>query len=546
MEDYIHMRKNSKIISLKILDKGIGINLFLKIFIFSLFMVISFSGNTQTIAKGTIYLDKNENAKQNISEKGMSKIAVTNGKEIVLTDAYGKYELPVSDDDIIFVIKPTGYRISEGTNGDSKFYYIYKPKGSPEAKYAGVQPTGKLPKEIDFGLVPQEEKEDYTALIFGDPQPRNMDELRYFEKSIIQDIDKNKKVAFGISLGDLVWNDLELFEPYKKTIAELNIKWYDVMGNHDMNLDAKNDEQSDETFEAHFGPSTYSYNYAKTHFIILDDMLFPDPRDSQGYWGGFTPKQMKFLENDLKYVPKDYLVVMAFHIPISEPNGDSFRDEDREKLFDLLKDFPHTLSLSAHTHIQRQDLFYSKDGWKGEGFHHHFNVGTTCGDWNSGEFINGAPKAEMRDGTPKGYAYLNIQGNQYSVDYKVAGEPEDSQIRLFVPKVMAQGVHSKVGMYANFYMGSQKDKVLYRIDSGDWKSMHYVEDYDPNYANMVYDWDLSDTLIKGRRPSNPIASKHLWYGNLPTKMDAGPHQVEVKAKDMFGQVHTEKGSYRLE
>jgi hypothetical protein len=63
---------------------------------------------------------------------------------------------------------------------------------------------------------------------------------------------------------------------------------------------------------------------------------------------------------------------------------------------------------------------------------------------------------------------------------------------------------------------------------------------------MVYDWDLSDTLIKGRRPSNPIASKHLWYGKLPTKMDAGTHEVEVKAKDMFGQVHTEKASYRLE
>jgi len=510
-----------------------------------IFGLFSFSVISQEVT-GVVYIDENENGKLDKEEKGISKIPVSNGKEIVLTDNSGKYELPVTDDDIIFVIKPTGYRISDRKNVNSKFYYIYKPNGSPEAKYSGVPPTGKLPKKIDFGLVQQQENEDYTALIFGDPQPRNLEEIKYFEKSIIQDIDKNNNVAFGISLGDLVWNDLELFEPYKNAISELGIRWYDVMGNHDMNLDAKKDELSDETFEAHFGPATYSYNYAKTHFIILDDILFPDPRDSKGYWGGFTHKQLKFIENDLNYVPKEYLVVMAFHIPISEPGGDSFRDEDREKLFELLKDFPHTLTLSAHTHIQRQDFFDAENGWKGKGIHHHFNVGTTCGDWNSGKIINGSPDAEMRDGTPKGYAFLKIEGNEYSVDYKVAGEPEDYQIRLFVPKVMAQGVYSKARIYANFFIGSEKDEVLYRIDGGEWKPMQYVEDYDPSYANMVYDWDLSDTLINGRRPSNPIDSKHLWHGSLPTSIDAGTHYIEVKATDMFGQVHTTKSSYRLE
>lgn len=122
----------------------------------------------------------------------------------------------------------------------------------------------------------------------------------------------------------------------------------------------KNEDDSDETFEAYFGPATYSYNYAKTHILILDDILYPDPRDGKGYWGGFTEKQLKFIENDLKLVPKDYLVVLNFHIPISEPEGDSFRDEDRNNLFEILKDFPNTLSISAHTHIQRQDFLVQK------------------------------------------------------------------------------------------------------------------------------------------------------------------------------------------
>ncbi len=524
-----------------------GISLFCKLFIVSLFILgVSFTGNSQTFVRGSVYLDKNQNGKKDSSEKGIPKVAVSNGNQVVETDKSGNYELSLSGNAIIFVIKPTGYRITKGKNATSKFYYIYKPEGSPDAKYEGVPPTGKLPGKINFGLVPQKEKENYTALIFGDPQPRNLEELHYFEESVIKDISKDKDLAFGISLGDLVWNDLELFEPYKKSISKLNIPWYNVMGNHDMNLDAPKDELSDETFEAHFGPSTYSYNYAKTHVLILDDILFPDPRDSKGYWGGFTKKQMKFIENDLKLVPKDYLIVLNFHIPISEPDGDSFRDKDREKLFELLKDFPHTLSISAHTHIQRQDFFDADNGWKGKGVHHHFNAGTTCGDWNSGKFIDGVPKAQMRDGTPRGYAFLNVQGNDYSITYKVAGKSENYQIRLFVPKVMKQGVYSKAGVYANFFMGSKNDEVLYRVDDSEWKKMYYVEDHDPNYANMVYDWDLSDTLIKGRRPSNPIDSKHLWHVKLPTKIKTGTHEVEVRATDMFGNVYTAKGSFRLE
>ncbi|MEO2062625.1 MAG: calcineurin-like phosphoesterase C-terminal domain-containing protein [Christiangramia sp.] len=523
-----------------------GISLLCKSLAVSVFMGIFFFGNTQTVAKGTVFLDKNQNGKKESSEKGISEVAVSNGSDVVLTDANGSYELPVEGDAIIFVITPTDYKVSKGKNSSSKFYYIYKPDGSPEAKYKGVEPTGKLPKKIDFGLVKQDENEDYTALIFGDPQPRNLDELKYFEKSVVQDIDKNTEIAYGISLGDLVWNDLSLFEPYKKSIAALNIPWYDVMGNHDMNLDAKNEDDSDETFEAHFGPATYSYNYAKTHILILDDILYPDPRDGKGYWGGFTEKQLKFIENDLKLVPKDYLVVLNFHIPISEPEGDSFRDEDRNNLFEILKDFPNTLSISAHTHIQRQDFFSAEDGWKGKGLHHHFNAGTTCGDWNSGKFVDGIPKADMRDGTPRGYAFLKVKGNQYVIDYKVAGENEDYQIKLFVPKVMKQGQYSKAGIYANFFMGSKSDEVFFRVDKGDWKKMDYIEDHDPNYSNMVYDWDLSDTLIDGIRPSNPIDSKHLWHARIPTKIENGEHLIEVKATDMFGQVHMAEASYRLE
>src|SRR5690606_20165764 len=157
--------------------------------------------------------------------------------------------------------------------------------------------------------------------------------------------------------------------------SQVGIPWYNLLGNHDLNFDAKEDGHADETYEAHFGPANYAFNYGKVHFIVLDDVLYPDPRDGKGYWGGFREDQLEFVKNDLKFLPKDHLVVVAFHIPISEPDGDPFRDGDRERLFELLKDHPHTLSLSAHTHLQRHDFMGGEYGWKQKEVHHHYNVG---------------------------------------------------------------------------------------------------------------------------------------------------------------------------
>jgi len=314
-----------------------------------------------------------------------------------------------------------------------------------------------------------------------------------------------------------------------------------------MNFDAEQDALSDETYEAHFGPANYAFNYGKVHVIVLDDILYPDPRDGKGYWGGFREDQLRFVENDLKHVAKDQLILLAFHIPLSEPEGDPFRDADRERLFKALAPFENTLSLSAHTHIQRQDFFTKEDGWLREKPHHEYNVGTTSGDWYSGKLnAAGIPVSTMRDGTPKGYAFIHFEGNQYTVDYKVAGKPEDFQMEIFAPKVVAQGRNTKAGIYTNFFMGSATDTVEYRVDQGEWKPMQYVEEQDPAYELSVYEWDTAEQLMPGRRSSNPIKSTHLWRGSVPAKLEKGTHTVEVRATDRYGKIHTGTTSYRLE
>lgn len=500
-------------------------------------LLISAMAFSQASVSGYVYEDGNKNQKKENREKGIEGVAVSNGAQVVLTDKNGRYSLPVQEGQTIFVIKPSGYMTPVNGNNLPQYYYQYKPKGSPaDFKYKGSAPTGELPKEINFALNRQNESKNFDILVFGDPQPYTEKQLDYFRRAIVNEVKGTKKNAvLGISLGDLVGDNLSLQKPYADVMKEVGLPWYNVMGNHDMNYEAKEDLLSDETFESNFGPANYSFNYGNVHFMVLDDILYPDPRDGKGYWGGFREDQLKFIENDLKLVDKNKLIVVSFHIPLEHTNEDNFRNSDRQKLFDFLAPFKNALLLSAHTHIQQQ-LFYGKEaGWNGSKDLHEYNVGTTCGDWWSGTSDDlGLPTSTMRDGTAKGYSFISFSNNEYKVKYKTAGKPEDYQINLYVPKIIPFPSKTSAKVLANFFMGSRKDKVEYRIDGGKWEDMQYDETADPSFAMSVFKWDTTQTMLAGRRPSNPEMSKHIWTGEFPKKLSLGKHTVEVRATDMYG------------
>ena len=494
----------------------------------------------QQNATGTIYIDANANGKLDKKEVGLEGVSVSNGRQVVQTDKSGKYVLPVENDNIIFVVKPSGYELAKDADNHSKFYYIHKPEGSPELKYAGVAPTGKLPKSIDFALTVKEEPKSFSAFIFGDPQAYTAQEMEFFKNGVVNEAKRRKGPLFGISLGDLVGDDLSLHPSYKQTIGQMGLPWYNVMGNHDMNYDVTEDSLSDEGFEKSFGPPSYSFNVGDAHFIVLDNIIYPHPQTGKGYQGGLRQDQIDFVANDLKFVPKEKLIVIAFHIPLNPENSKSFRQNDRQQLFDILADYPNILGLSAHTHYQQQNLYTSEHGWKGSKPFHEYNVGTTSGDWYSGlPNEQGIPVSTMRDGTPKGYAILNIDGNQYKFDYKVVGKDDSYTIDLFGPSIVKAKYAGRYHVYANFFLGSSKDQVRYKIDSADWVTMDRVEGSDPAYLKGLLEYDGATTLVEGRRPSEPVNSAHLWKLKLP-KLNAGKHTIEVEAVDMFGRTHTAK------
>ena len=492
----------------------------------------------QEMAKGVVFHDSNKNGKLDGREKGLPGVSVSNGTDVVLTNAKGEYQLPVANDNIIFVVKPRDYVFPTDKNNLPQFYYIHKPQGSPALKYKATSATGAIPKKLNFPLYESEEGNDFKAFVFGDPQAYNLDEIAYFRKGIVDDITAKDSILFGISLGDLVGDDLVLHQPYQEAVGKIGLPWYNVMGNHDMNFDVTVDSLSDETYEANFGPNNFAFNYGNAHFIILDNILYPNPRTGKGYLGGFRKDQLDFVENNLKFVPKDKLIVLAFHIPLKHKNSNVFRNEDRQRLFDLLKDYPNTVSLSAHTHFQEQIFYTKEDGWRQDKPHHEYNVGTTSGDWYSGAMnAQGVPASTMRDGTPKGYAILSVKDNQYSFDYKVAGEAKDYQIKINAPSEVSKRYVRRHFVSVNFFMGKEGDQVEYRFGEGDWKAMNYKNAADPGYTYEVLKYDLNDKLVEGKKPSNPVNSTHLWEFKMPN-LSVGTHTLEIRAKDMYGKVHT--------
>lgn len=499
----------------------------------------------QTTVTGTVYWDKNENGLFESAEKGLPEVAVSNGREVVLTNENGEYKLDIDDKDgKIFVIKPVGYEFPTDEFNRPQFYYLHKPDGSPNFDYPGVQPTGPLPESVNFPLFKSKKKRDFSILLIADPQPADREEIDFFDRDIISELVDTKQHEFGITLGDMVdRGQLELFKPYSKAIAKVGIPWFHVFGNNDMNFAAKSDGYADETFEATFGPATYSFNYGNTHFIVLDNILYPRPDEPGGLSSGITAKQLGFIENDLEHVSDDKLVVLASHIPFYG----SFPDADRRQLFQLLERYPNTLSVSGHRHMQQFHFFDIEQGWPQLKPHIHYTVGSASGlRWSGVPDERGIPPAIMRDGTPNGYAILNIKGNSFTIDYKAANKPDNYRMSIWGPEVVPQNTSHFAQFYVNYFLGNEYTDLEYRVkESENWRSMRRVEEPDPHLTAVRTKWDTSKEVLEGFRPFNPTESTHLWTAFVPNDLPLGEQEIEIRVTDMFGRSYTDEFAYKI-
>ena len=385
-------------------------------------------------------------------------------------------------------------------------------------------------------------------LVFGDPQPKSAVDVGYFQRDIIDPLRGHHRAVLGLSLGDIVDDAPALYPLVKSATAELGVPWMYLPGNHDIDLDATSDADSLRSFHDAFGADTHARETARATLIALDNVVAL-PGQKPAYIGGFREDQFAFLQAYLPTVRKDRLLVLAMHIPLFErPGRDSFRDADRERLFGLLRDFPHVLVLSAHSHTQQHVFHAASDGWAGATPLHEYNVGTTCGAyWSGVKDAAGIPDATMADGTPNGYAMLTVHaGGAYALAWHNARDPADSQIGVHAPKVLRRGAYPAWGVYANVYMGMDDSRVEYRVDGGAWSPMRKVLQADPSLLAENMRDDTADALRGYDRSPEAEPSAHLWRAALPTSLAVGTHQVEVRTFDRWRGEVLATTSYRLE
>ncbi len=489
-------------------------------------------GREPGFAYGTVYHDRDEDGKRDGSEEALPGVRVSNGRDVAQTDRQGRWRLPVDDDTIFFVIKPRGWMTPVDHHRLPRFYYIHKPAGSPPLRFPGVEPTGPLPNSIDFPLHRQKEPDRFRAIFWADPQPRNQQEIDYIAHDVVEEL-VGMDASFGVTLGDILFDDLSLFGSLNATVALIGIPWYNVLGNHDINRDVPDDRHSDETFERHYGPPYYSFDHGPVHFIVLDDVVWHGRTEKAAGrdTAGLGPEQIEFVRNDLRQVPDRQLIVLLMHVPLTAV-------ADREELYRLIEQRPYTLSVSGHTHYQEHRFITRADGWRGAEPHHHVINVTVSGSWWSGApDERGIPHTLMRDGAPNGYSIFTFDGTQYGIEFRAAGRASDYQMNLYAPEAVDTAAAARTEVLANVFAGSERSRVELRLAGlSSWTTMEKVSLEDPAFLRLKA-MEQAPNPPPGRKLPAPMKSPHLWRGILAVTPPPGVHRIEVRATDMFGQTH---------
>ena len=452
--------------------------------------------NPAKAIKGTVFYDRNRNGVQNGSEEGLAGVLVSDGLNVVKTDSEGRYTLPLPTAEeeeggvSIFVTKPRNFQTPVDQDYVPQFSYMHKPAGSPlnvrgeTFRYGGLAPTGPLPKEINFPLFRQRERDNFKIAVSGDTQAYSGRELSFFRDSVIKELAERDDIAAYIIEGDVMGDDLSLYPRYKEVVSAIEAPQYYVPGNHDLDFDTDSDLHSFDTFRREWGPEYYSFDIGNVHFVVLDDVFYPcladqNPRGRHGgcdddiltggsatYNGVVTERQLAWLKNDLANVPKDKLVIVNKHIPIYSFIDQNFARQMVDNVVELYEalgckraadgTFPpefcerSLLALSGHTHTNEQ----IRPGETFEGWNQELDLalnpradgkpnsvgpapfpqivaGAAAGSWWSGDLDSrGIPESFQRLGAPRGYYIFEFKGSEWSVNFKAAGMDPERQIGL--------------------------------------------------------------------------------------------------------------------
>ena len=339
--------------------------------------------------------------------KGVANVAVTDGVSTVVTDKKGMYSLSItSDREYMYYSLPSGYN-SPIVDGVPVFYKAVDP--------------GKAKQKIDFEIHKAEKSQfTHSFIAWADPQVLDFEDFEKL-KTVVEDVNQTVRdlpePTHAIALGDIVFDRLNHFDEYKKTIAKTGLPFYQLVGNHDMDYNNRSNELSSATYSKNFGPAHYSFNIGNVHYVVLKDVFYYG--HSYHYMGYIDETQLQWLEQDLAGIKPGSTVVVALHIPTvskkpsnNPPLTGSVLNKDA--LFKILAPY-NTHILAGHSHTQWNTIISPT-------IMEHVHAAAS-GAWWQGEICT--------DGSPKGYTVYAVNGDSISWYFKGVGHSKEEQFKIY-------------------------------------------------------------------------------------------------------------------
>ena len=511
---------------------------------------------------GIVFEDRDGSGAPSASNPRLAGVLVSNGREVAVTGADGRYTLPLPEEATVFVVKPAGFMPPvEPLTNLPRFYRHHQPKGSPaelNLTFEGLAPTGSLPASVDFALHAQDEQRAFDVVLITDPQPETDAEVDFIREDAISAL-AGVDAKFGLTAGDVMFDDLSLYPRYNAIIGTVGLPWWNIGGNHDLNFEAPDRRYSRETYKRFFGPNYYAFFYADALFLMLDDVdyLGADPKQPDGagkYEGRLDESQLEFVRGVLEHTPDDTLIIVVLHIPFRTTLGPETWQNlvNKQALFELFEGRRYTVSFSGHTHTTEHHYFDAGDGWKGAAPHHHHVLTALSGSWWSGPYDHrGVAAADSRDGTPNGFHILSVDGVSYTTRFVPAKEPNGRQMRLSIDSQfhgiskdadrdfrqvrllgspVPRDALSASTLIANVFDGGDKSKVTMTIGDRAPVAMTRRARPDP-FVEEVFARNeaTKKSWVKAE------VSSHIWTAQLPSDLEPGAYRVIVEAINEYGR-----------
>ena len=481
-------------------------------------------------------------------------VSVSDGYSVVQTAADGSYTLtPHKDCWYIYYSVPADCRVETNEFGQPCFFTRYD-RYQTQYNFTLTKLAGG--KESNF-----------TLFCLADPQCKDDRETdnkgrrhgdRFRDESIpaIKAHAATKSVpCYGTTLGDVVYSEggrnneafMDEMRGYM-AVDKSGMPIFQVMGNHDytyfhtnspISADATSSTYNikmQRAFESVFGPINYSWNRGDVHIIGMRTMQWSKNDTWNSYSTAFTNEQLEWLRQDLAVVPKDKLVIMCVHIPISTASNANIKSA-----ISLLKEYPEAHIMSGHTH-------YGRNIVSGNLYEHVH--GAVCGQWWWSNM--------NADGTPNGYGVYDIEGNTiknwYYMGVNEGMNDRDYQMRLYRGDIKggtpSKSFNCQLGhgvLLANVFNADSKWKVEVYEDGTLTGTMtlisqkKYNADALGDYPCLVptdssQDWWSIGYHIgvvgRGKNSSYSNACYHMYKYTLK---NPGAKDIRVEATDRFGR-----------